>query len=1053
MNIIRHIIIISIALLGILGKVTAQDYARKSLEILNEDNGLPNQSITSLCIDRHGFLWVGTLNGLARFDGEKSKIFLHQQDDSTSICDPFSQFIIKDTQKNLWLTYQRAGLSRYMEECECFDNSAGLDSLIASETRGLSVIRIGSDNEIWLNGYNRGLRFYNLRTKTLHSNNLYAQTPGLNPAFREYANSINHICESRDGLFWLATKSGLFTYDPSTRKFACVIEHINNQKADEPTSFGKILQFDEEHMIIEANDTNLVVYDLCLNSYRILQIPNPNIGSSVFSVNDIATKNDHELWITSYPAGIMTYDINTQKLQPLKFYNTEPVPGLLSTANKICPVNENLIYIASGIGLLRVRCSNSIFSFAPFDSSFSVIQKDSYVHSVLDIPQIHCTALTIANPKRIILVDRQSGRKEFIDVDKDIRATPQFRYKLKLYEDNDNHFWVLSNFSLFQFDYVHKTLQRINLHNEDSLLTTPEYSSMFFDSDNNMWIVSYNGGVHKVDLNRQELGISVTRSALKDAPQNILRAYSAGNQNIWLQTKRRIFLYNIRNNTFREIADSTKTSWHNQEIQYCCTDQKNNLYAIIPEMGIMKYLLGANSECNVQTIGTEDLLPSNKILDIIVDHEGLLWCSTFIGIYRQNPEANSFRKFKNEDGLPRITYPCVFYKNGDSNITLTIRGQYSPVNFENIDPQSDRPKVYIENIKVRQSEKFRLIVRDTTLHLSAGDNFISFDYGSIDLQNQQYNSFAYKLTNWDHDWIMAGSRKFAGYTNLDPGAYTFMVKVAGADGRFGMPLSVHFTIEKVFYKKNWFVALGIILLLGVSLGIYFWRIRQIRKAEFLKTRHNAQLTELRMEALRAQMNPHFIFNSLNSINRYIIKSDAKSSSYYLTKFAKLMRLILDNSKSKKVVLSNELEALKLYMEIESMRFDHKFEYEISIANDVDSNNLEIPPLIIQPYVENAIWHGLLPKDSPGKINLDISMENDFLRIELTDDGIGRIKSQEFRNEQNMTRKSLGMKLTEERLKMATKNIEKSGQQEIIDLYDSTGKPTGTKVILKIPVND
>jgi len=532
-----------------------------------------------------------------------------------------------------------------------------------------------------------------------------------------------------------------------------------------------------------------------------------------------------------------------------------------------------------------------------------------------------------------------------------------------------------------------------------------------------------------------------------------MRAYSAGNQNIWLQTKRRIFLYNIRNNTFREIADSTKNSWHNQEIQYCCTDQKNNLYAIIPEMGIMKYLLGENSVCKVQTIGIEDGLPSNNIVDMIVDHENCIWCSTFIGIYRQNPEAGSFRKFKNEDGLPRITYPCVFYKNGDSNITLTIRGQYSQVNFENIRQQSDRPKVYIENIKVRQSEKYRLIVSDTTLHLSAGDNFISFDYGSIDLQNQQYNSFAYKLTNWDHDWIVAGSRKFAGYTNLDPGAYTFMVKVAGADGQFGPPLSVHFTIEKVFYKKNWFVALGIILLLAMALSIYFWRIRQIRKTELLKTKHNAQLTELRMEALRAQMNPHFIFNSLNSINRYIIKSDAKSSSYYLTKFAKLMRLILDNSKSKKVVLSNELEALKLYMEIESMRFDHKFVYEIRIADNVDPNILEIPPLIIQPYVENAIWHGLLPKDSPGKINLDISMENDFLRIELTDDGIGRIKSQEFRNEQNLTRKSLGMKLTEERLKMATENIETAGHQEIIDLYDSSGKPTGTKVILKIPVND
>ena len=213
-----------------------------------------------------------------------------------------------------------------------------------------------------------------------------------------------------------------------------------------------------------------------------------------------------------------------------------------------------------------------------------------------------------------------------------------------------------------------------------------------------------------------------------------------------------------------------------------------------------------------------------------------------------------------------------------------------------------------------------------------------------------------------------------------------------------------------------------------------------------------KMADVEMQALRAQMNPHFIFNCLNSINRYIVKSDQATASLYLTRFAKLIRLILDNSNSKNVILANELEALKLYIEMEALRFDKKFSYRITVEDNVGAECVEVPPLIIQPYVENAIWHGLLHKESGGELNIHVSMISEgMLQCVIEDNGVGREKARELRSKSATSRKSLGMKLTEDRLSLLNKHAELNASIDIIDLKNDHNGSLGTKVILKIPV--
>lgn len=219
------------------------------------------------------------------------------------------------------------------------------------------------------------------------------------------------------------------------------------------------------------------------------------------------------------------------------------------------------------------------------------------------------------------------------------------------------------------------------------------------------------------------------------------------------------------------------------------------------------------------------------------------------------------------------------------------------------------------------------------------------------------------------------------------------------------------------------------------------------KAEFEK-----QIAETEMSALRAQMNPHFIFNVLNSINRYILMSDGETASRYLTQFARLIRLVLENSKTAKVALEADLEALKLYINMEKLRFLDKFDYKIEIDEEIDQKFTQVPPLLIQPYVENAIWHGLMQKEDGGMLIISLKLESEnVLSVTVEDNGIGRNNSAILKSKTALNHKSYGLQMTKDRISIVNKLYGIQTAVEIEDLYDDKDNPSGTRVTLTIPV--
>ncbi len=270
--------------------------------------------------------------------------------------------------------------------------------------------------------------------------------------------------------------------------------------------------------------------------------------------------------------------------------------------------------------------------------------------------------------------------------------------------------------------------------------------------------------------------------------------------------------------------------------------------------------------------------------------------------------------------------------------------------------------------------------------------------------------------------------------------------------------------KESFIKKTLIV--GILVLL-VFASIIFRNIilkRRIEKqrlenelklqkleSEKTKVEFQQQTTELEMQALRAQMNPHFIFNSLNSINRFILQNDKAKASEYLTKFSRLVRLILQNSQAALIPLESELEALKLYLELEAVRFDNQFKYKVSVDEELDMEVLKVPPLIIQPYAENAIWHGLMHKEEKGHLEIEVYQCDEVLCCKITDDGVGRQKASELKSKSASTHKSMGMRITADRIAMLQQKKQIDTTIKITDLVLPDGSAGGTEVLLKIPV--
>ncbi|MCB0643901.1 MAG: histidine kinase, partial [Phaeodactylibacter sp.] len=303
--------------------------------------------------------------------------------------------------------------------------------------------------------------------------------------------------------------------------------------------------------------------------------------------------------------------------------------------------------------------------------------------------------------------------------------------------------------------------------------------------------------------------------------------------------------------------------------------------------------------------------------------------------------------------------------------------------------------------------------------------------------------YRYRLKGYDDEWTET-RQSLANYTNLPAGNYEFQLHAANADEVWtAEPLILDFSIRQHFTETIWFILTCFLLSFGLIAALVLIYVRRQKARAAL----DRQIVESEQKALRAQINPHFVFNAMNSIQYFITENDKHNAGVFLSRFSKLMRRILDNSKKNWITLEEEISATRHYLGIEKLRFGERFSYELLIEPGVDPYETEIPSMITQPFLENAIWHGLMPKEEPGRLTVRFFREKGDLICEITDDGIGREQAAAIRR--NKRHNSTGITNVTERIELLNKLYNTQMSVYIDDLKDEEGRALGTRVRINL----
>lgn len=450
-----------------------------------------------------------------------------------------------------------------------------------------------------------------------------------------------------------------------------------------------------------------------------------------------------------------------------------------------------------------------------------------------------------------------------------------------------------------------------------------------------------------------------------------------------------------------------------------------------------------DKQFDLDSFGTEQGLPSNNISDFCLINDHYAAIGTENGVYVYELKSGQGFTINHIDGLPGNEVTSIKC-NGELLFIGTSKGMYS-IPVERLSPNREIPFIEVQGsvVYTRSGKK------PLTSRLSYNENHLQFKLFSRSLLSGHQLKIYYKLKKEDSLWIPAQG-EILDFAGLSPGKYAIQFKALNED-QVGSNIAItEFTINGPWWYSFWFIGAVVLSLTGTSILITYRRQQNVRKEELKQQAIQDQINQLREEALQNQMNPHFIFNSLNAIQNFLANNDQLNAMGYLSKFGRLIRMIFEFSKHKRISLESEIEFLQHYLSLESLRFKDKVDIEFNISEEAleKSSELMIPPLLIQPIIENAFKHGLLHLESGGKLRIDLKLENEQVVCEIEDNGIGREKASMVNSWMKKNRKSSGIAFTKERLGLLSHGPI-HGELNIIDLYNEDQNSMGTRAILKI----
>ena len=1000
------------------------------LESLTYRQGLSDNRVRTINQDEKGFIWIGTANGLNRYDGYTFWHYYPVKGDSTSLPSASVNTIVKDRKGTLWL---------------------------------------GTGNGIC-----------RMRPGRWEFDQMFCYPKEIpDPRYAYFEN----ICPDATGRIWAVNSyNQLFRIHPEARKAdAMILPAVNNPPVSAPEEVRR--QGPRITAVAPCGDTAMLIgstfgffqYHLEKQTFRFVPVD----GVWMFGLTNIVPAGADAFWCSSYLNGVFLVRLSTGAAR--HFPEPEPTP------HDMLPLSGGRLWVAGVSGLtemtpysgqvekiklpfeedvsLNAEClfkdragavwigtDNGIVKFDPYLQGFhyTEVHRETatvYENDICDVhhnPDDGLWYVASRQQSAIFVLDSQN------QVRKRISTLPAASEPTRIFRDSKGQVWVTTRYLVYQLDRKNFSLRPA---------PTPQRRegragliwSIAEDNQGRIWFGLSRDGVYIYDPrngNTRFLGPDDGFHALRIC--KILT--DRHGRFAWITTDGEGF-YECDLSTLkcRRFGDETM-----EGLAACCAivqDDAGQVW-IGTTRALIRYEPNAPLDRAFRAFTTADGLPMNFVEGGIKDRQGKLWFGAGDRVVRIDPENNRIKTFDYRFGASRTPF-------GYSDFSISPAGELyagGRRGFLRWQPELLRdnqspPEVVVTNLRALQENIPAPTANVGWIRLSPDENSFSVEFAALNFTLPDENLYQWKLEGYDKDWNKPSKQRQANYAHVSPGAYTLLVKAANSDGVWNpKPLSIRVIILPAYWQTWWFRILVVMTAGGLIYAIFRWRVRLIRDRDRLQITYNQRLAEVEMSALRAQMNPHFIFNCLNSINRYILLNQPLVASQYLTKFARLIRLVLDNSKSEMISLEKELETLRLYIEMETVRFEGRFQYEIDVDEAVDPGSIDIPPMLIQPYVENAIWHGLMhKKGNDGLLRVEVQLQNHDLLIKVTDNGVGREAARALKSKSASDHKSHGMAVTAERLNLLSNLYNRQIHAKVEDLVLPDGSPAGTQVVLTIPI--
>ncbi|SFD07405.1 Two component regulator propeller [Chitinophaga sp. CF118] len=977
-------------------------------------------------------MWFGSYNGLYKHEGARIKWYNRVGNDSLSLSGGELHALFEDKEGNMWI-----------------GTTGGLDRM-------------------------------NMRNGVIQH---YVLTSLNNSSSLGY---IYSIFEDKKHYLWISTDAGLFKMDKTSGNYHIIAERKDNKGI--PSSIAQFhCMVDTDKGFWLSTASGLVYYEyISGNFYHHYNNP---AKDPVFDLNfltgtntsDLCQDSQQNIWFVANSHLLAKYNLNTHRLDTFKF--ERPKDAWPYCYSLTADFKDN-IWIGFRHGGLQIfNTDNNTFTAIHKEDNNKILHSD-YVYSLC---QDYLHKMWVTTDEGIDIIDYYNDDVQTYNLCNDPDFTSlKYVSGMMSYDPWKKRIYIpfSQKKRLFWFDEITKTIQSQKQPHTTLYVWPVENGRLLKGRSHSFYETDNRGRGHSLQ-NR----VSYYPKELANTPYEIIWAARARGVSYFKKQSGMLYRYAHKK---LEVIPSVQFMK-----QACISADSQFLYFIDHSENLARQniITGKIERFYLQSQSKKQHFSFSDPRDIIDDGKGSIWITSQNGLLKYNPGGRTLEVFTTAHGLSHSFTFALLIDNDKRLWVCSLGGvdwyDSSHSSFHNVvsNPNSTYmdafgsgingkdgslyfqagnklyhiiPEEYFKSHKIQPVLQLnevlvdeKKVTWDHSFHLSPlsyQDNRLMIKYSLLDFERPQKVHYYYRLDGIDHNWVDNGNRPDVFYNNLHPGNYIFSVHAVTDDGLVAIEdLTLYIRIIPALWQTTLFQIIIIVLIISLIFFLCWWWVRTIkRKADI-----HQQMSELEARAIRAQMHPHFIFNSLNAIQELIVLKDTSSAYQYLSKFSKLLRMVLHHSEHNIISLDDEISMNRLYLDLESLRFKKSFHYTIKVSEGIDEHATIVPSLLLQPFIENAIWHGLMPKQGDKELTIDFTEDNEALICEITDNGIGREAAGNIKARKIGTHNfgSKGMLLGQQRINLMNTYHKWKSSIDIIDLKDVNGLAAGTtiRIILQQPV--